>query len=74
MVNTVYSFERSGWSSTVSHVLIPKSKARLSTGRASVSGSVQPIILEGSPKDIAPRITFETFRPDFPNLEIDVNL
>jgi hypothetical protein len=57
---------------TVSQVLIPKSKARLSTDRASASGIVQlmlPPFSDGSPNDMAPRITLETLRPDFPSLE-----
>jgi hypothetical protein len=55
---------------TVSHVLIPKSNARLSIGSAWASESVQLIALDGSPNVMVPKITFETFRPDFPSLEI----
>jgi hypothetical protein len=55
---------------TVSHVLIPRSNARLSIGSAWASGSVQLIALDGSPNVMEPKITLETLRPDFPNLEI----
>jgi hypothetical protein len=55
---------------TVSHVLIPRSNARLSIGSAWASGSVQLIDFDGSPNVMVPKITLETFRPDFPSLEI----
>ena len=55
---------------TVSHVLIPRSNARLSIGSAWASESVQLIPFDGAPNVMVPRITLETFRPDFPNLEI----
>jgi hypothetical protein len=55
---------------TVSQVLIPRSNARLSIGSAWASGSVQLIDLDGSPNVMVPKITLETFRPDFPSLEI----
>jgi hypothetical protein len=51
-------------------VLIPRSNARLSIGSAWASGSVQLIDFDGSPNVIVPKITLETFRPDFPSLEI----
>ena len=59
---------------TVSHVLIPRSNARLSIGSAWASGSVQLIDLVGSPNVMVPKITLETFRPDFPSLEISSQL
>lgn len=49
-------------------MLIPTSNACLSIGNAWASGSVHPIAGVGLPNDIAPRITLETFRPDFPSL------
>jgi hypothetical protein len=58
---------------TVSHVLIPRSKARLIIGSAWASGSVQLIDFDGSPNVMVPKITLETFRPDFPSLEISVS-
>jgi hypothetical protein len=61
---------RMGRGITVSHVLIPKSNARLSIGSAWASGSVQLIDFVGSPNVMVPKITLETFRPDFPSLEI----
>jgi len=51
-------------------VLIPRSNARLSIGSAWASGSVQLIDFDGLPKVMVPKITLETFRPDFPSLEI----
>jgi hypothetical protein len=59
-----------GGTITVSHVLIPRSNARLSIGSAWASGSVQLIPLDGLPNVMVPKITLETFRPDFPSLEI----
>jgi hypothetical protein len=52
---------------TVSQVLIPTSNACLIIGKACSSGSVQASWI-GSPNDMVPRMTLETFRPDFPNL------
>jgi hypothetical protein len=52
---------------TVSHVLIPTLYACSSSGRASSSFRTQSCHA-GSPYDMAPRMTFETFRPDFPRL------
>ena len=52
---------------TVSQVLIPTLYACSSSGRASSSFKTQSCHA-GSPYDMAPRITFETFRPDFPRL------
>jgi hypothetical protein len=59
-----------GWEITVSHVLIPRSNARLSIRSACASGSVHIIPLDGWPNVMVPKITLETFKPDFPSLEI----
>ena len=48
--------------------LFRRRRACLRIGSASASGSVHPITFVGVPKDIAPRMTLETFRPDFPRL------
>lgn len=58
----------------MSQVLIPRSNACLIIGRASASGSVYPIVGPGLPKDMAPRITLDTFRPDFPSLLREENV
>lgn len=51
----------------MSHVLIPTLYACSSSGRASSSFRTQSC-QAGSPYDIAPRMTFETFTPDLPRL------
>jgi hypothetical protein len=70
LVSFLRGYVRMGGRITVSHVLIPKSNARLNIGSALASGSVQPIDLDGSPNVMVPKITLETLRPDFPSLEI----
>jgi hypothetical protein len=59
---------------TVSHVLIPRSNARLSIGSAWASGSVQLMDFVGLPNVMVPKITLETLRPDFPRLESSCQL
>ena len=54
--------------STVSQVLIPTLYACSRSGRASASFKTQSCHA-GSPYDMAPRMTFETFSPDFPRLK-----
>lgn len=55
------------YTSAVSHVLIPRSKACLSNGNASSSFRTQGCQSE-EPKVIAPKMIFETLRPDVPRL------